>query len=66
VLVDETGAIGNAFEFTDKKVKDILVPIEKLITFKLGVTPREIEQAVAEPFLKTVGEFSIKDTNFTK
>jgi CBS domain containing-hemolysin-like protein len=48
VLVDETGAIGNAFEFTDKKVQDILVPIEKLITFKLDVTPREIEQAVAK------------------
>lgn len=48
VLIDETGAIGNAFEFTDKKVQDILVPIEKLITFGLDVTPREIEQAVAK------------------
>ncbi len=48
VLVDATGAIGNTFEFTDKKVQDILVPIEKLITFKLDVTPREIEQAVAK------------------
>ena len=48
VLVDETGAIGNAFEFTEKKVQDILVPIENLITFKLDVTPRDIEQAVAK------------------
>ena len=48
VLVDETGAIGNTFEFTDKKVQDILVPIENLITFKLDVTPRDIEQAVAK------------------
>jgi len=48
VLIDETGAIGNAFEFTEKKVQDILVPIENLITFKLDVTPRDIEQAVAK------------------
>jgi CBS domain containing-hemolysin-like protein len=48
VLIDETGAIGNTFEFTDKKVQDVLVPIEKLITFALDVTPREIEQAVAK------------------
>lgn len=48
VLIDATGAIGNTFEFTDKKVQDILVPIENLITFTLDVTPREIEQAVAK------------------
>lgn len=48
VLIDETGAIGNAFEFTEKKVQDILVPIENLITFKLDVTPRDIELAVAK------------------
>ena len=48
VLSDETGAIGNTFEFTDKKVQDILVPIDHLITFTLEVTPREIEQAVAK------------------
>jgi CBS domain containing-hemolysin-like protein len=48
VLIDATGAIGNTFEFTDKKVQDILVPIENLITFNLDVTPREIEQAVAK------------------
>jgi CBS domain containing-hemolysin-like protein len=48
VLIDETGAIGNTFEFTDKKVQDILVPIENLITFDLSVTPRDIEQAVAK------------------
>ncbi|MCX6496546.1 MAG: hemolysin family protein [Rhodoluna sp.] len=48
VLSDETGAIGNTFEFTDKKVQDILVPIDHLVTFTLEVTPREIEQAVAK------------------
>lgn len=48
VLRDETGAISNTFEFTDKQVKDILVPIGKLITMPLTVTPREIELAVAK------------------
>ena len=48
VLSDATGAISNTFEFTDKKVKDILVPLEKLITFTTEVTPREIEQAVSK------------------
>ena len=48
VLSDETGAITNTFEFTDKKVKDVLVPVTNLITVDLTVTPRDIEQAVAK------------------
>ncbi len=48
VLSDETGAITNTFEFTDKKVKDILVPVQNLITLPTDVTPREVEQAVAK------------------
>lgn len=48
VLSDETGAITNTFEFTDKKVKDVLVPLANLITVDLDVTPRDIEQAVAK------------------
>ena len=48
VLSDETGAISNTFEFTDKQVKDILVPVSALITVKIGVTPREIENLVAK------------------
>jgi Mg2+/Co2+ transporter CorB len=48
VLSDETGAITNTFEFTDKQVKDILVPIANLITVSTDVTPRIIEQAVAK------------------
>lgn len=48
VLSDETGAITNTFEFTDKQVKDILVPIEKLITLNAESTPRDFEQAVAK------------------
>ena len=48
VLSDETGAISNTFEFTDKQVKDILVPLANLVTVKIGVTPREIEMLVAK------------------
>ena len=48
VLSDETGTISNTFEFTDKQVTDILVPLEKLVTVNLTVTPREIEQLVAK------------------
>lgn len=48
VLSDETGAITNTFEFTDKKVKDILVPVQNLVTLPTDVTPRDVEQAVAK------------------
>lgn len=48
VLSDETGAISNTFEFTDKQVKDILVSIADVVTVDLTVTPREIEQLVAK------------------
>lgn len=48
VLSDETGAITNTFEFTDKQVKDILVPVQSLITLPIDATPRAVEQAVAK------------------
>ena len=48
VLSDETGAITNTFEFTDKQVKDILVPVQNLITLPIQTTPRAVEQAVAK------------------
>jgi len=48
VLNDSSGALSNAFEFTDKKVLDVSVAQENLVSFKESVTPREIEQAVAK------------------
>ncbi len=48
VLSDETGAISNTFEFTDKQVKDLLVSVSDVVTVGLSVTPREIEQLVAK------------------
>jgi CBS domain containing-hemolysin-like protein len=48
VLNDSSGALSNAFEFTEKKVRDISVAPSDLISFNETVTPREIEQAVAK------------------
>lgn len=47
-LSDVSGALSNTFEFTDKKVRDVAVPLDKLIAFSETVTPREVEQAVAK------------------
>lgn len=47
-LSDISGTLSNTFEFTEKKVSDIAVPLSKLISFDETVTPREVEQAVAK------------------
>ena len=47
-LADVSGALSNTFEFTEKKVSDVAIPIAKLISFSENVTPREVEQAVAK------------------
>lgn len=47
-LSDVSGALTNTFEFTEKKVSDVAIPLEKLIAFSESVTPREVEQAVAK------------------
>ena len=48
VLSDTSGALSNTFEFTEKKVSDVAVSIDKVVSFDESVTPREIEQAVAK------------------
>ncbi len=48
VLSDTSGTISNTFEFTEKKVAQVAVPVSQLIAFDYMVTPREIEQAVAK------------------
>lgn len=47
-LSDVSGALSNTFEFTEKKVSDVAVPVSKLVLFSETVTPREVEQAVAK------------------
>ena len=48
VLSDASGTLSNAFEFTEKKVRDVAVGIEALFSCPEGVTPREIEVAVSK------------------
>ncbi len=48
VLLDTSGALSNTFEFTEKKVSDVAVPLKDLVVFDQSVSPREIEQAVAK------------------
>ncbi len=48
VLKDPSGALSNTFEFTEKKVLDIAVGLESLVSFEESVTPAAIEQAVAK------------------
>lgn len=48
VLSDTSGALSNTFEFTEKRVLDVTVPLARLVAFSVHVTPREVEQAVAK------------------
>ena len=48
VLSDTSGALSNTFEFTEKKVVDVTVPLARLVAFSESVTPREVEQAVTK------------------
>ncbi len=70
-LDDESGAIVKAFEFTEKKVSDVAVSVEKLISMKLTSTADDLQEAVTEhgfsryPVLsengEMVGYWHIKD-----
>jgi CBS domain containing-hemolysin-like protein len=48
VLSDTSGAISNTFEFTEKRVEDIVVPFDRLVSFDVAVTPAQVEQAIAK------------------
>ena len=47
VLADSSGAVAAAVEFTDKKARDIAVPLAELITLPETATPDDVERAVA-------------------
>jgi CBS domain containing-hemolysin-like protein len=47
-LQDVSGTLTNTFEFTEKKVSELAIPIAKLVSFEETVTPREVEQSVAK------------------
>jgi CBS domain containing-hemolysin-like protein len=48
VLLDASGTISKTFEFTEKKVHDVAISLERLVCFEREVTGREIEQAAAK------------------
>ena len=47
VLTDTSGAVAAAVEFTDKKARDVAVPLAELITLPDTATPGDVEKAVA-------------------
>jgi CBS domain containing-hemolysin-like protein len=48
VLTDVGGTLSAAFEFTSKKVQDIALPMESLVTLPEDATPADVERAVAQ------------------
>ncbi|MBO9706191.1 MAG: CBS domain-containing protein, partial [Arthrobacter sp.] len=48
VLDDISGTVAAALEFTDKKAKDVAVPLASLVTLPETTTPDRIERAVAK------------------
>ncbi|WP_158862861.1 hemolysin family protein [Leifsonia sp. AG29] len=48
VLTDSTGALTAAFEFTEKKVKDVAAGLDALVTLPTSPTPADVEKAVAK------------------
>jgi CBS domain containing-hemolysin-like protein len=48
VLLDASGTISKTFEFTEKKVRDVAIAQDRLVSFARDVTGREIEQAAAK------------------
>lgn len=47
LLSDTSGALDAAFEFTEKKVADIAIPLNNLVSFGPAATPADLERAVA-------------------
>ncbi len=48
VLDDVSGTVAAVVEFTDKKAKDVAVPLASLVTLPASTTPERIERAVAK------------------
>jgi CBS domain containing-hemolysin-like protein len=48
VLMDAGGTLNAAFEFTSKKVQDVAIPMESIITLSEAATPAEVEKSVSK------------------
>ncbi|HEU0257772.1 MAG TPA: hemolysin family protein [Microbacteriaceae bacterium] len=47
VITDRSGTLGAAFLFGAKRVSDVAVPVDRLVTLPKGVTPQQVERQVA-------------------
>lgn len=47
-LRDSSGTISKTFEFTEKRVVDVAVPIEQLVSIELGATAQQLQRMVAQ------------------
>ncbi|WP_029068456.1 hemolysin family protein [Jonesia quinghaiensis] len=48
LLHDEQGLLSGALEFSEKKARDVMIPLEKLTTTEQGSTPADIETLVTK------------------
>lgn len=48
LLSDSSGAVRNTFEFTEKQVRDVLVPLDKVHFLPEDATSRDVQSAVAD------------------
>jgi CBS domain containing-hemolysin-like protein len=48
VLADASGTLIAAFQFTEKKVKDVAIGLDSLVTLPEDATPADLERAVAQ------------------
>ncbi len=48
VLTDDNNALNAAFEFSEKKVRDIAVGMPELVSLPEAATPKEVERAVSK------------------
>jgi CBS domain containing-hemolysin-like protein len=48
MLADHSGALSAAFEFTTKKVRDVTIAFEDVVTLPEDTTPGDVHQAVAQ------------------
>jgi CBS domain containing-hemolysin-like protein len=62
VLTDRSGALSAAFLFSAKLVRDVAVPMDRLVTLPQGATPHDVERRVARhgysryPIIDAAGE----------
>jgi CBS domain containing-hemolysin-like protein len=47
-LEDQSGTLAGAFEFTDKTVRDLDVPLAQMVLLPVGATPADVQRAVVE------------------